>query len=67
MFLEEVFRGSVDVQEGYGFLNYINGYVVKANQCMDFQPDAARSAGDEHSAWRTTYRMLCKLAPGLPE
>ncbi|CAK0882662.1 unnamed protein product, partial [Prorocentrum cordatum] len=67
MFLEEVFRGSVDVQEGYGFLNYINGYVVKANQSMDFQPDAARSAGDEHSAWRTTYRMLCKLVPGLPE
>ncbi|CAK0880619.1 unnamed protein product, partial [Prorocentrum cordatum] len=67
MFLEEVFRGSVDVQEGHGFLKHINGYVVKGNQSMDYQPDAARSAGDEHSAWRTTYRMLCKLAPGLPE
>ncbi|CAK0897525.1 unnamed protein product, partial [Prorocentrum cordatum] len=65
-FLEEVFRGSVDVQHGEGFLNYINGNVVKGNQSMDFQPDAARSGGDDHSAWRTTYRM-CKLAPGLPE
>ena len=67
MFMEEVFRGSVDVQEGYGFLNYINGYVVKGNQSMDYQPESARSAGDENAAWRTTYRMLCKLAPGIPE
>ena len=66
--LESLFGGSsIDVQEGSGCLNYINGYVVKEGCTMDFQPDSLASGGGSHTKWRTTYRLLCKAAPGLSE
>ena len=47
--LEAMFHSKVDVQHGSGFLNYINGYVVKGHGTMDYQPDAASSGGECHA------------------
>ena len=36
-FLEGLGFESIDIQYGEGYLNYINGYVVKASDAMDFK------------------------------
>ena len=36
-FLERTFHCSCDVQVGSGYLNYVNGYVVKANDALDYR------------------------------
>ena len=35
-YLEGLFEADVDVVTGSGFLNYINGYVSKSSDCVDF-------------------------------
>ena len=57
---------SIDVQYGEGYLNYINGYLGKASDCMDFRLKEHLRAGESHR-WRMTYRILCKSTPGVPE
>jgi hypothetical protein len=59
-FLEDVFKCRIDVQIGTGFLNYINGYVTKAQTQMDFNPSQYASSND--ALWFRTYRLLCKRA-----
>ena len=56
----------IDVQYGEGFLNYINGYTVKASDAMDFRLDQHTMPGESHQ-WRTCYRLLCKQVVCVPE
>jgi len=64
--LEKLCHASIDVQEGSGHLNYINGYTTKASEALDFNiaPYAAKSV--DHK-WLTTYRLLSKTTPLIPE
>jgi hypothetical protein len=51
-------------------LNYINGYVVKASDCIDFSAKEYSEGdkdGAEHTDWKRTYRMLLKSSPCLQE
>ena len=65
-FLQLLFFCEIDVQIGNGRLNYINGYVSKDHDAVDVglgefvQKDAT-------AAWLSTFRLLCKSSPGLPE
>ena len=52
---------SDDIQHGEGFLNYINGYVNKASDAMDFRLKEHLATGETHR-WRMTYRLLCNKA-----
>ena len=64
---EELFNSRVDVQDGNGFLNYINGYTTKANEALHFKMTEHFKNADAHAIWRQTYRLMCKHAPLLPE
>ena len=66
-YLENLFRARVDVQEGSGWLNYINGYVVKASVALNFNSTDHFKNREANPLWRHTYRLLCKKAPLLPE
>jgi len=65
-FLTQLGFESVDIQPGEGFLNYINGYVAKANDALDFRLKEHLREGQSHR-WRMTYRLLCKTSPAIPE
>ena len=57
---------TVDIQYGSGFLNYINGYVSKCTDCLDFRlSEHIRS--EENYKWRMVYRLLCQQSPCVPE
>ena len=64
-YLERLGYGTVDVQYGEGFLNYINGYTAKAQDSLDFR--LTQHTSETMTAWRQCYRLLCKQAPCLPE
>ena len=67
-FLSKTFGGcKVDVQKGCGWLNYINGYVDKASDSMDFRVSQHYQDKEAHAAWRQTYRLMSKRAPLLTE
>ena len=57
---------SIDIQYGEGYLNYINGYLGKASDAMDFRLREHLRSGESHR-WRMTYRILCKSSPCVPE
>jgi len=57
---------SIDIQYGEGYLNYINGYLGKASDALDFRLREHLRAGESHR-WRMTYRILCKSSPCVPE
>ena len=57
----------MDVQLGSGWLNYINGYVDKANDAMDFRVKKHYEDKEANAGWRQTYRLWCKKAPLLSE
>ena len=57
----------VDVQLGSGWLNYINGYVAKGSDSMDFKTKEHFRDEAANAPWRQTYRLLCKRAPMLTE
>ena len=68
IYLSKLFGGCrVDVQLGSGWLNYINGYVNKGNDSMDFRLKDHFKDKDTNAPWRQTYRLLCKKAPLLTE
>ena len=55
-FLERHGYGTVDVQYGESFLNYINGYTAKAQDSLDFR---LREHVDESmTAWRQCYEVV---------
>ncbi len=58
--------GSVYVQYGSDFLNYINGYTAKCSECLDFRTTEHVRPGENYK-WRMTYRLLCKQSPCVPE
>lgn len=64
--LERLCNSSIDVQEGCGHLNYINGYTAKESDALNFnmKPYAAKTV--DHK-WLTTYRLLSKCVPLIPE
>jgi hypothetical protein len=67
-FLSSLFGGcKVDVQLGSGWLNYINGYVDKASDAMDFRVSEHYKDKEANAAWRQTYRLMSKRAPLLTE
>ena len=67
-YLLSLFGGcKVDVQLGSRWLNYINGYIDKANDAMDFKVKEHFQDKDTNAPWRQTYRLLCKKAPLLPK
>ena len=56
-------EADVDIQVGSGFLNYINGYVIKASDCVDFSAKEYSDQdgeGAENTYWKRTYRGLLK-------
>ena len=57
----------MDVQKGSGWLNYINGYVDKASDAMDFRVSEHYKDTETNAAWRQTYRLMSKRAPLLTE
>ena len=65
-FLESLGFESIDIQYGDGYLNYINGYVIKASDAIDFRLKEHLRQGESHR-WRIAYRMLCKCSPCVPE
>ena len=65
-FLSSIGFESIDIQYGEGYLNYINGYVNKASDALDFRLREHLRAGESHR-WRITYRLLCKASPCIPE
>ena len=65
--LEDLFNCRIDVQDGCGFLNYINGYTTKANESLNFKMSEHFKAENANAIWSQTYRLLCKHAPLLPE
>ena len=70
LYLEEIFECDVDIQVGSGFLNYINGYVTKASDCVDFSAkdySDQDASGAENTDWKRTYRGLLKGTPCLQE
>ena len=64
--LAEYFNAEVDVQVGNGRLNYINGYVSKDHDAVDVALGEYIQKGVT-SNWLSTYRLLCKTSPGIPE
>ena len=64
--LERLCSASIDVQESSGHLNCINGYTTKQSDALNFcmKPYAARKVC---SKWLTTYRLLSKCTPLIPE
>ena len=67
-FLSSLFGGcKVDVQLGSGWLNYINGYIDKASDAMDFRVKEHYKDEAANAAWRQTYRLMSKRAPLLTE
>jgi hypothetical protein len=67
-FLSSLFGGcNVDVQKGCGWLNYINGYVGKGSDAMDFRVSEHYQDKDANAVWRQTYRLMSKRAPLLTE
>ena len=67
---EKLFHADVNIQTGSGFLNYINGYVVKASDCVDFSSkeySAEDGSGAEAVEWKRTCRTLPQGAPALHE
>ena len=67
-FLSALFGGcKVDVQLGSGWLNYINGYIDKASDAMDFRVTEHYKDTEANAAWRQTYRLMSKRAPLLTE
>jgi hypothetical protein len=58
--LEDLFGCRVDVQCGSGYLNYINGYVVKSNDSLDFslKEYAKNKTGDK---WLQLYIMCIHI------
>ena len=57
----------MDVHAGSGWLNYINGYVDKAADAMDFRVKEHYKDADANAPWRQTYRLLSKKTPLLSE
>ena len=55
------------MQKGSGWLNYINGYVSKASDAMDFRVTEHYKDEEANAAWRQTYRLMSKRAPLLTE
>ena len=67
-FLSYLFGGcKVDVQRGSGWLNYINGYMDKAHDAMDFRVSEHYKDKEANAPWRQTYRLMSKRAPLLTE
>ncbi len=48
-------------------LNYVCGYASKASDALAFNSSEYKSAGILQRKWLTTYRLLTKRAPLLPE
>jgi hypothetical protein len=70
LYLQELLECDVDIQVGSGFLNYINGYVVKSSDCVDFSAKEYSDQdadGAENTDWKRTYRGLLKGTPCLQE
>ena len=65
-FLECALGASIDVQFGTGYLNYIDGYVAKEHDSLDFSLKE-HTKKEENWKWRMVYRLLCKNAPCVPE
>ena len=65
-FLELVFRCDIDVQTGYGRINYINGYVSKDHDAVDVGMGEYTQRGAT-APWLAAYRLLCKGSPSIPE
>ena len=66
-YLTELFACRIDVQWTTGRLNYINGYVTKAQDSMDFRLDKETADGGTHNRWRSAYRLLCRKTVCVPE
>ena len=67
-YLSKLYGGcKVDVQLGSGWLNYINGYVNKGHDSMDFRVKDHFKDKETNAPWRQTYRLLCKKAPLFAE
>ena len=67
-YLSELFGGcKVDVQKGSGWLNYINGYVAKENDALDFRVTEHYGDKETNAPWRQTMRLMSKKAPLLTE
>ena len=52
-----LFDCDVDIRIGSGFLNYINGYVSKSSDCVDFSAKEYSEAdgdGAENTEWKRT-------------
>ena len=52
-----LFDCDVDIRVGSGFLNYINGYVSKSSDCVDFSAKEYSEAdgdGAENTEWKRT-------------
>ena len=64
--LESLGFQTVDVQYGSGFLNYINGYVSKCSDSLDFRL-SEHIKSEENYKWRMVYRLLCQQSPCVPE
>ena len=65
-FLSLLFRAEIDVQMGNGRLNYINGYVAKDHDAVDVGL-GEYVAKNPSSPWLSTFRLLSKSSPGIPE
>ena len=55
LYLHELLECDVDIRVGSGFLNYINGYVVKASDCIDFSANEHSEEdkdGANHTDWK---------------
>ena len=61
-----LFCAEVDVQIGNGRLNYINKYVANDHDAVDVGLGEYVQKG-AHSAWLSTYRLLSKGSPCIPE
>ena len=69
-YLAELFHSDVDIRTGSGFLNYINGYVSKSSDCVDFSAkeySSNDSEGAENTDWKRTYRALQNGSPCVQE
>ena len=64
--LESMGFQTVDIQYGSGFLNYINGYVSKCTDSLDFRL-TEHIRKEENYKWRMVYRLLCQHSPCVPE
>eukprot|EP00969_Alexandrium_andersonii_P366031 15467532-Alexandrium_andersonii.AAC.1 len=65
--LDAYFQRNVDVQTGGScYLPYVDGYVTKESDSMDFSLKE-HAAGEPGHRWRMCYRALCKSAAAIPE